>query len=95
MRVIGLDVHRDFAVVAFLEDGEICSGGRVRLTRDAVVAFGRQLRPDDEVRRVHRDRRRSVHGGAHNLVPIDSRSPGTRSAWTTSAMARSPLSTSR
>ena len=49
MRVIGLDVHRDFAVVALLEGGEICGGGRVDLTRDAVIAFGRQLRADDEV----------------------------------------------
>jgi transposase len=49
MRVIGLDVHRSFAVVAMLEGGEIRSGGRVDLTRDAVVAFGRRLRADDEV----------------------------------------------
>ena len=49
MRVIGLDVHRSFAVVAILEDGEVRSGGRVDLTRDAVIAFGRQLRADDEV----------------------------------------------
>src|ERR671912_613474 len=48
MRVIGLDVHRSFAVAAFLEDGRLRSGGRVELTRDAVVAFGEQLRPDDE-----------------------------------------------
>src|SRR5918995_2670031 len=48
MRVIGLDVHRSFAVAAFLEDGQLRSGGRVELTRDAVVAFGEQLRPDDE-----------------------------------------------
>jgi transposase len=49
MRVIGLDVHRSFAVVALLEGGEIRSGGRVDLTRDAVISFGRQLRADDEV----------------------------------------------
>ena len=49
MRVIGLDVHRSFAVVALLEGGEVRSGGRVDLTRDAVIAFGRQLRADDEV----------------------------------------------
>src|SRR3712207_9077163 len=49
MRVIGLDVHRSFAVVAILEGGEVRSGGRVDLTRDAVIAFGRQLRADDEV----------------------------------------------
>jgi transposase len=49
MRVIGLDVHRSFAVVAILEDTLLSNGGRVELTRNAVVAFGRKLRPDDEV----------------------------------------------
>jgi transposase len=49
MRVIGLDVHRSFAVVACLEDSLPSGGGRVELTRDAVIAFSRQLRPDDEV----------------------------------------------
>src|SRR5580698_2239328 len=49
MRVIGLDVHRSFAVVAILEDTLLSNGGRVELTRDAVIAFGRQLRVDDEV----------------------------------------------
>src|SRR5688500_371440 len=49
MRVIGLDVHRSFAVVALLEDGQWRNGGRVELTRDAIVAFGGRLRPDDEV----------------------------------------------
>ena len=49
MRVIGLDVHRSFAVAAVLEDGQLRSGGRVELTRDAVLAYGERLRPDDEV----------------------------------------------
>jgi transposase len=49
MRVIGLDVHRSFAVVAILEDSVLSSGGRVELARGAVVAFGRKLRPKDEV----------------------------------------------
>ena len=49
MRVIGLDVHRSMAVVAILENGHLNSGGRVDLTRDAVIAFGRKLRSDDEV----------------------------------------------
>ena len=49
MRVIGLDVHRSMAVVAILENGHLKSGGRVDLTRDAVIAFGRKLRSDDEV----------------------------------------------
>ena len=49
MRVIGLDVHRSFAVVALLEDGQLRNGGRVALTRDAIVAFGGRRQPDDEV----------------------------------------------
>lgn len=49
MRIIGLDVHRSFAVMALLEDGVIRSGVRIDLARDAVIAFGRQLRADDEV----------------------------------------------
>ena len=49
MRVIGLDVHRSMAVVAVLEKRRLSSGGRVDLTRDAVIKFGRKLRSDDEV----------------------------------------------
>ena len=49
MRVIGLDVHRTFAVVAVLENGQLRIRRRVELTREAVLAFGRTLRPDDEV----------------------------------------------
>jgi transposase len=49
MRVIGLDVHRSMAVVAVLEKERLTSGGGIDLTRDAVIAFGRKLRPDDEV----------------------------------------------
>ncbi len=48
MRVIGLDVHRSFAVSAILEDGLLRPGQRVVLERDAVVAFARTLRSDDE-----------------------------------------------
>jgi transposase len=49
VRVIGLDVHRSFAVAVFLDSEGLRHAGRVELTRDAVIAFGRQLRPDDEV----------------------------------------------
>jgi transposase len=49
MRVIGLDVHRSMAVVAILENGKFRSGGRIDLTRDAVITFGHKLRSDDEV----------------------------------------------
>jgi hypothetical protein len=49
VRIIGLDVHRGFAVAVFLDGGKMLHGGRVELTRDAVIAFGRQLRRDDDV----------------------------------------------
>jgi transposase len=49
VRVIGLDVHRGFAVAVFLDGEKMRQGGRVELTRDAVIAFGRQLRRDDDV----------------------------------------------
>jgi transposase len=49
MRVIGLDVHRTMAMVAILDGTSLSSGGRIDLTRDAVIAFGRKLRLDDEV----------------------------------------------
>src|SRR5215510_13471005 len=49
MLVIGLDVHRSMAVVAVLEKQRLTGGGRIDLTRDAVIAFGRKLRSDDEV----------------------------------------------
>jgi transposase len=49
MRVIGIDMHRSFAVVAMLEDGAMRSGGRVELVRHQILAFGRTLRPDDEL----------------------------------------------
>ena len=49
MRVIGLDVHRSMAVVAVLENRRLSSGGRIDLTRNAVIKFGRKLRSDDEV----------------------------------------------
>lgn len=49
MRVIGMDVHRAFAQVAILEDGKVVREQRLDLVQDKVVAFGRTLRPDDEV----------------------------------------------
>jgi transposase len=49
MRVIGLDIHRTFAEVMFLEDGELIHGGRVELTHSRFSAFARTLRADDEV----------------------------------------------
>jgi hypothetical protein len=36
-------------VVSVLQGNVLSSGGRVELTRDAVIAFGRKLRSNDEV----------------------------------------------
>jgi transposase len=44
-----MDVHRSFAQVAIFENGEITDTFRIELEHDAVVAFGRRLRADDEV----------------------------------------------
>jgi transposase len=49
MRVIELDVHSTFAAVAVLDNTQLFHPGRVDLTREVVLAFGRKLRPDDEV----------------------------------------------
>ena len=49
MRSIGMDVHRSFAQVAIFADGTVTESFRVDLEHDEVVAFGRSLRPDDEV----------------------------------------------
>lgn len=49
MRVIGMDVHGAFAQVAILDNGKVVSEQRLELLQDKVVAFGRTLRPDDEV----------------------------------------------
>ena len=43
MRVIGLDVHRTFAAVAVLDNTQLSHSGRVDLTQEAVLAFGRKL----------------------------------------------------
>ena len=48
-RSVGMDVHRSFAQVAILEDGKITDSLRIEMEHDAVVAFGRSLRPNDEV----------------------------------------------
>jgi transposase len=49
MRVIGLDIHRTFAEVMFLEGGELIHGGPVELAHSRFSAFARTLRADDEV----------------------------------------------
>ena len=49
MRVIGMDVHRSFAQVAILEDGDVVEEKRLDLVHGKVLAFGRALKPDDEI----------------------------------------------
>ncbi|MEZ2355031.1 IS110 family transposase [Caballeronia sp. RCC_10] len=49
MRIIGLDVSRSVAEVAYLENRTLKSGGRVGLRRDELKQFASQLRPDDHV----------------------------------------------
>ena len=49
MRSIGMDVHRSFAQVAIHEDGITAKSFRLELEHDTVVAFGKDLRVDDEV----------------------------------------------
>lgn len=49
MRSLSLDVHRDFAQVAILEDGQVRSGGRIPTTPEALRAFARTLGPNDQV----------------------------------------------
>jgi transposase len=49
MRVIGLDVSRSVAEVAYLQDGLLRAGGRISLRRPELEHFARQLGPDDHV----------------------------------------------
>ena len=50
MRVIGLDVHRNFAQVAILDNGVVKDHGRFAMDREAVLAFAtKTLTQDDDV----------------------------------------------
>ena len=48
-RAIGLDVHRDFCVVAICEDGRVRSGGRVPSTPEGLLALADSLVATDRV----------------------------------------------
>jgi phage terminase large subunit-like protein len=48
-RAIGLDVHRDFCVVAICEDGQVRSAGRVPSTPDGIAALAESLLVSDRV----------------------------------------------
>jgi transposase len=49
MRTIGLDVHREFAEVAILEEGRVRAAGRVETTPEALRLFAQSLAATDEV----------------------------------------------
>ena len=48
-RAIGLDVHRDFCVVAICEDGQVRSVGRVPSTPDGLATLAESLLASDRV----------------------------------------------
>ena len=48
-RAIGLDVHRDFCVVAICEDGKVRSGGPVPSTPEGLQALAQSLLASDRV----------------------------------------------
>jgi transposase len=48
-RAIGLDVHRDFCVVAICEDGRVRSGARVPSTPEALTVLAQSLARSDRV----------------------------------------------
>ena len=48
-RAIGLDVHRDFCVIAICEDGVVRSAGRVSSTPEALKTLAESLLPSDRV----------------------------------------------
>jgi hypothetical protein len=48
-RAIGLDVHRDFCVVAICEEGEVRNGARVPSTPEGLRIFAESLLASDRV----------------------------------------------
>lgn len=56
-----MDVHREFAQLAVVEDGLVRDEGRIGVTPEALRTWACELRPDDEValeanRQQRRDR---------------------------------------
>ena len=49
MRVIGLDVSRTVAEIAYLRDGRVRPGGRIALDQGSLVRFAAELSADDHV----------------------------------------------
>src|SRR6478735_11076255 len=48
-RCVGMDVHREFAQIAVLEDGVVRDEGRIGVTPEALRAWAETLRSDDQV----------------------------------------------
>jgi transposase len=48
-RAVGLDVHRDFCVVAICEEGRVRSAGRVPSTPEGIAVLAESLLPSDRV----------------------------------------------
>lgn len=49
MRVIGMDIHRSFAQVAILQDGQIIQELRVELLHERLLQFAKTLGREDEI----------------------------------------------
>jgi transposase len=49
VRYIGMDVHREFAQLAVLEDGRLRDEGKIGVTPEALRAWAEGLHPDDQV----------------------------------------------
>ena len=49
VRYIGMDVHREFAQLAVVEDGLVRDEGRIGVTPEALRAWAAGLRGDDQV----------------------------------------------
>ena len=48
-RSIGLDVHRDFAQIAIVDEGDRIDAGRVDCSPEALGEWARTLTVDDQV----------------------------------------------
>ncbi|MDV3133243.1 hypothetical protein [Mycobacterium sp. 29Ha] len=48
-RYIGMDVHREFAQLAVVEDGLVRDEDRIGVTPEVLRTWASELRPDDEV----------------------------------------------
>jgi transposase len=49
VRYLGMDVHREFAQIAVVENGLVRDEGRIGVTPEALRRWAEELRPDDQV----------------------------------------------